>query len=401
MESLKLLQKKLPRSPGVYIFKNAAGEIIYIGKASILRTRVAAYFRKDVDTKTAQMVASARSLDHIPTETALEALFLEARLIRKHLPLYNIRQKDDKTNAYLVITDEQFPRVEITRPTALQNFKIKKSYGPFISKRELMSALKILRRIFPYHSDKSMLKPCFHFQIGLCPGPCAGAINRKDYQRNIKSLTLIFEGKKQSIERRLDREMKALSKTHQFEQAAAIRNTLYSLKHIRDINLAREEAVDWKVISDIPKRIEGYDISNISGRLAVGSMVVFTYGRRDAQEYRKFRIRMENTPNDTAMLQEVLRRRFHNDWDRPSVIFVDGGLGQLRAAMAELKRMRIHIPIVSAAKGPDRKGFRVFKSRENIEISRELLKEVSAEAHRFAISYHRKLRSKEFLKDVR
>jgi len=397
MEGLIEQQRKLPKTPGVYLFKNALGEIIYIGKATVLRTRVSSYFRRDVDKKTAQLVAAGVRLDYIQTETALEALFLEAKLIRQHLPLYNIRQKDDKTSAYLIVTDEQFPRLEITRPTALQNYRIKKSYGPFFSKRELLQALKVLRPVFPYHSDKSLLKPCFHFQIGLCPGPCAGAISQRDYLKNIRSLMLIFEGKKQRIERRLEREMKKLSKEHKFERAAAIRNTLYSLKHIRDITLAREETIDWKIIRDIPKRIEGYDISNISGRYAVGSMVVFSYGRKDAQEYRRFKIRMDNTPNDTAMLQEILRRRFRNDWDRPSVIFVDGGIGQLRAAQIALKEMRVHIPVISAAKGPDRKGFRVFKSREDLKVSRELLKSVSAEAHRFAISYHRKLRDRNFL----
>ncbi|MBD3300132.1 MAG: hypothetical protein GF347_02160 [Candidatus Moranbacteria bacterium] len=396
--SLKSQQKNLPRKPGVYFFKDALGKIIYIGKATILKTRVASYLRSDIDKKTFQLVQNASKIDHIITPSALEALFLEAELIKKHKPKYNIKQKDDKTNVYLIITDETFPRLEITRPTNLHKYKIKESFGPFQSKKELEQALKILRRIFPYHSDKNMKKPCFHHQIKLCPGPCANAISKTEYLKNINNLKAIFKGKKTRIIQQLTRRMKKLSQAKKFEKAAILRDTLYALKTHRDITLAKKTTKDFKVIQNIPKRLEAYDISNIAGKLAVGSMVVYTYGRADKIEYRKFKIKyQEEKPNDIAMLKEVLNRRFRNNWQRPSVIFIDGGIGQIRAAIEVLRSLNLKIPVISAAKGPDRKGFRIFKSHQNTNIDRNLLKEASAEAHRFAIAYHRHLRNKNFI----
>jgi excinuclease ABC subunit C len=399
MSLIQNQQKKLPKSPGVYIFKDKAKKIIYIGKATVLKTRVASYFRSDIDLKTSNLMKNAYSLNYKDTESALEALFLEAELIKKHKPFYNIKQKDDKTNVYLVITDEEFPRLELTRPTALHRFKIKKSYGPFQSKKELAQALKILRRIIPYHSSQNMKKPCFHYQIKLCPGPCAGVISKKDYLKNINKLSQIFEGKKVRVIKNLEKEMKKLSKIQEFEKAAILRDTLFALKNHRDINFSSKDPIKWKIVKNIPKRLEAYDISNISGKQAVGSMIVFHWGRADKTEYRKFKIRYtQETPNDTAMLKEVLERRFNNNWERPSVIFIDGGMAQIRAAIEVLRSLNLKIPVVSAAKGPSRKNFRLFKSHKNLAIDRDLLKQASVEAHRFAITYHRKLRNKEFLK---
>lgn len=401
MKPLKSQQLKLPRVPGVYIFKDKAGTVLYVGKATVLRTRVAAYFRPDVEPKIAQLVQRATRLDHLETDSTLSALFLEASLIKKYQPLYNSRQKDDKSGTYLVITDETFPRLEITRPTALQKYKVKKSYGPFASKKELGEALKILRRIFPYHSAPTFGKPCFHYQIGLCPGPCARAITKKDYMKNITSLMQIFAGKKIRIEKMLEREMLAMSKAQNFEAAARLRDTLAAIKNHRDITFAAADNIDWKVVTDIPRRLEAYDISNISGEHAVGSMVVFTYGRKDPAEYRKFRIKSINSPDDTGMLKEMLLRRFRNDWPRPALIFIDGGIGQLRAAREVISRLHLKIPVVSAAKGPNRSGFKIFKSRPDLAINRDLLKEASYEAHRFAINYHRRVRQKSLLHAVK
>ncbi|MBU2025903.1 MAG: UvrB/UvrC motif-containing protein [Patescibacteria group bacterium] len=404
--SLSLIsqQKKLPSCPGVYLFLDKAGRVIYIGKAAVLKTRVASYLRPNTDRKTSQLVERARKIKRLKTGTALEALFLEAKLIKKHQPQYNIKQKDDKTSAYLIITREKFPRLEITRPTALHRFKIKKSYGPFASKKEIEQALKILRRVFPYHSLGPFKKPCFHYQIGLCPGPCAGKITPKLYQKNIKNLCLIFQGKKSRVISRLKKQMRKLSREQNFEKAAAIRDTILSLKNLQDINPDQKQTVEWKIIKNIPQRLEAYDISNLGGKYATGSMVVFTYGRPDKAEYRKFKIRPENPesqkiqngPDDTGMLRHVLKRRFNNNWPRPSVIFIDGGLGQIRAAQETLHSLGLKIPIFSAAKGPGRKNFRVYKSHKNIQINRDLLKQASAEAHRFAIKYHQKLREKNF-----
>ena len=425
MKSLLEQQKKLPKTPGVYLFKGAGDEssgikngagkdaegkgaknkVLYVGKASVLRTRVASYLRDNVDAKTAQLVKRAVKIDYIQTDTALEALFLEAKLIQKFQPMYNIRQKDDKSNVYLVVTKEKFPRLEITRPTALHKFPIQKSFGPFRTKYELEQALKILRRIFPYHSDRRLDRPCFHYQLKLCPGPCAGAVDAKTYRKNIRNLTLIFEGKKTRILSRLKKEMQILSKAQEFEKAAAVRDTLAALGNLKDIQLKKQETIQWKMAGDLPPRLEAYDISTLGGDFSVGGMVVFTFGRKDPAEYRKFKIRRkelrsrvkragENGPDDTGMLREVLERRFNNDWPRPNVIFIDGGLTQIRAANEVLRTLGIKIPIVSAAKGPDRKGFKIFKTHKNLTVNRELLAEASAEAHRFAIRFHREVRGK-------
>jgi excinuclease ABC subunit C len=323
---------------------------------------------------------------------------LEAELIKKFQPHYNIKQKDDKTSTYLIITNEPFPRLLISRPTALHAFSIKKSYGPFYSKNELEQALKILRSIFPYHSDKSFKHPCFHYQIGLCPGPCAGKISRADYQKNIHRLILILEGKRDLVRKRLEKKMKALAKEEKFEQAITLRYTVFALKNLKDIFLSQKGAVSFKTVQGIPDRLEAYDISNLAGDFAVGSMVVFSYGKKDLAEYRRFKIRKKQTPDDPAMLREVLERRFHHSWPKPNLIFMDGGLIQLRAAQQVIKKDKLRIPVVSAAKGPSRKGFRIFKSQKNIPINKELLIEASAEAHRFAIAYHRQLRNKKWLK---
>ncbi|MBD3244509.1 MAG: hypothetical protein GF335_00770 [Candidatus Moranbacteria bacterium] len=396
-KTLQDQQKKLPKTPGVYFFLDKKKTIIYIGKASVLRTRTAAYFRDDLDLKTAQLMKNARDIKYVKSQTALEAMFLEARLIKKHQPQYNIKQKDDKSNTYLIITNEEIPRIEITRPTALHNFKIKESFGPFQSKKELEQALRILRKIFPYHSEKNFKKPCFHFQIGLCPGPCAGAISKKDYLKNIRNLSTIFKGGKKRIINRLEKRMRILSKNKNYEKAAVLRDTIAALNNHRDIQISQKDSINWKVVSDIPKRLEAYDISNISGKFATGSMVVFNFGRPDKTEYRKFKIKTLDKPNDTAMLKEVLKRRFNNAWERPSVIFIDGGLAQIRAASEVLRSLNLRIPLISVAKGAYRKGFRVFKSHKNLNVNAELLKEASQEAHRFAINYHRNLRDKNFL----
>jgi excinuclease ABC subunit C len=422
--------KKISSNPGVYVFKDKSGKILYIGKATNLKNRVSSYFRTDANLRMNSNLRTARPIEFvidqisrvetIETESVLEALILESNLIKKHQPKYNVDLKDDKSFSYAVITKENFPRVLILRKTELNGNKniTKYLFGPYISKKQLEMALKIIRKIFPYHSNKEQTeKGCLDFQIGLCSGPYAGAISKADYLRNIRNIRMILEGKKKNLVKKLEKEMKNCAKKHEFERAGEIRNRIFALNHIRDIALISKdiEREAWSMEHNL--RIEAYDISNISGQHAVGSMVVFKNGEPEKSQYRKFKIKTIQGANDVGMMREVLKRRFNNDWPastrgdssstrgwpRPGLILLDGGMGHLNMASNLLKSYKLNIPIVSVAKGPDRKNLDLRFKEENKLVrkiigNRNLIKQAMDEAHRFAISYHKKVRGKNFTK---
>jgi excinuclease ABC subunit C len=391
IENYKRIIKELPLSPGVYFYKDAKGKILYIGKASVLRTRVSSYFLSSQDNKTAQMLKRADTIAWEVTDSVLEALILEANLIKKYKPQYNLAQKDDKTFARIYITREDFPRVLVDRPTSLKKYKIKKEFGPYLSAKQARDALEVIRKIFPYHDHKSLERPCFHFQIGLCPGPCAKAVSQKDYLKNIKNITLFLEGKKKRIIKILEKEMAENARYKKFERAAEMRDKIFALKHLEDSAL-----IYRKEVLSLKGRIEAYDISNISGKFAVGSMVVFEDGVNKKEEYRRFKIKNVEGINDVAMLQEILERRLkHTEWKWPDLILLDGGKGQFNAIKKILKKNNSEVFLASVAKGPDRKGSELFKNSKKIIIPANLAKMITNEAHRFAIGYHRKLREKE------
>jgi len=392
--------------------KNAAGEIIYVGKAGNLRRRVASYFERPYDYRIQKMVSEIRKIDYQKTDTALEALILEAELIKKYQPPYNVLEKDDKSFLYVEITREKFPRVLLVRGKSLASGK---RFGPFVYGGSIREALRILRKIFPYSThtvsqisnlsakggsasggkSQKLGKPCFDYQIGLCPGICVGAISVEDYRKNIRNLTLIFEGKKKRILKNLEKDMKAASKKLEFEKAAELRGKVFALTHIQDIALIKEQELVTSN-KELVTRIEGYDISNISGTSAVGSMVVFKGDKPDKSEYRKFKIRTIHQPDDVGMLKEVLRRRFSRfpksgGWPLPDLILIDGGLGQVNAARQVLGKAGLKILVIGIAKGPTRKK-NEFVGAIPKGFSAATLIKVRDEAHRFAISYHRKLR---------
>ncbi len=385
----KNLYNRLPDTPGVYLMRDAKGEILYIGKAANLKRRVSSYFERPHDYRIQKMVNLIRKIDVKPTDTALEALILEAELIKKHQPRYNVLEKDDKSFLYVEITNEKFPRVLLVRGKSLVTGK---RFGPFIYGNSIREALKILRRIFPYsiHPTNSLfLRACFDFQLGLCPGTCVGTISTGDYRKNIQNLILIFEGKKKRVLKTLEKEMKEVSKNLEFEKAEVVRRQIFGLKHIQDVAFIR----DSEVVSGAgATRIEGYDISNISGTSAVGSMVVFSGDEPDKNEYRKFKIQTIHQSNDVGMLREVIRRRFGNPWPLPNLMLIDGGLGQVNAARQVLGEFGLKIPVVGIAKGPTRKKNEFVGSIPSGVLEKTLIR-VRDEAHRFAISYHRKLRT--------
>lgn len=369
--------------------RDSKDRILYIGKAANLKRRVSSYFERPHDFKTERLVAQITKVDYRKTDTAIEALLLESQLIKKYKPTFNVKEKDDKNFLSVFITKEEFPRVLLSRG--------KGDFGPFTSATSIRETLRIIRRIFSYSVHPPLMlgrfkRACLDYELGLCPGTCIGAISRKDYLRNIKNIKLFFAGKKQQIIKSLEKEMNQSSKKLEFERAEKLRRQLFSLQHIQDVSLITDE--DLKAISSKLKasfRIEGYDVSNISGTSATGSMVVSINGNPDKSQYRKFRIRTIKQSNDTGMLKEVLCRRFRNAWPLPNLIMVDGGLGQVNAGKEVISEFGLKIPVVGIAKGAKRKNNRIIGKLPK-GVDEKILVRLRNEAHRFAISYHKKLR---------
>lgn len=411
---IELIQqiKSAPKSSGVYFYRNKKNKIIYIGKAINLKNRLKSYFNKDIDNKTKQMLLVSDNVSWQVTSSNLEALVLEANLINKHKPRYNIRQKDDKTFVYFYLTKEDFPRFFIDRPTKIKNlpvprsfsevgkFKIKNCFGPFISAIEARIAYKLLRKIFTFRdcsANKFNLyykkqQPCIFYNIKLCSAPCVGKISKYDYNKIISSIKLFLGGKQKKLITQIKSDMKNLAKNQKFEQATILRNQLFALNHIQDIALVKKESPITSI--DSLNRIEAYDISGISGQYSVGSMVVFTNNKSDKSKYRKFKIKTVKGANDIAMIKEVLARRLkHNEWDLPDLIIIDGGQAHYNIAKAVLNKYNLNIPVIAVAKGPKRNKLDIYSDRK-MNIDNKILEQIRNEAHRFAIRYHRKIRDR-------
>ena len=467
VSAIKNKISKLVQTPGVYIFKNKNGDILYIGKATNLSSRVSSYFalspspspkgRGGIFSRPIKaMIHEVADIKTLEMDSVLEALILESNLIKKYQPKYNAMGKDDKSFSYFVITKERFPRVMILRETELfphpasghplpklgegVGVMVGKTFGPYASKKQMKIALKIIRKIFPFHSNKQQTeKGCLDFQIGSCPGPYAGAITSEDYKKNIRGIIMILEGKKKNLVKKMEKEMKGFSKTHEYEKAGELRNKIFALKHIQDVALISENQPLSQPLSlskerggaEKSFRIEAYDISNISGQYAVGSMVVFSGTEPDKSQYRKFKIKTIKGADDVGMMREVLLRRFKNDWSQPDLIFLDGGKGHLNMGEKLLLELGMKIPVVAVAKGPTRKisNFspyggspeerqflisnqiprlqkpgtggqamsKIPKEILNIIQNKNLVKRIMDEAHRFAIGYHKKLRRRNML----
>ncbi len=416
MNTQELKNKNLPDTPGVYFFLGAKKEILYIGKATSLKDRVRSYFDRNIlRTRGAlieKMVFQAISIDYIETQSVLEALILEASQIKKHQPEFNIKEKDNKSFNYVVVTDEDFPRVLIERGRNInfpetKSYKLKAVYGPFPHGGELRAAMKIIRRIFPYR-DKCIPKEelknpnkarlCFNAQIGLCPGVCNDGITKREYRKRIKHLELFFQGKKDELIRELEKEMKEASKEERFEEATKLRKTLYALDHIQDIALIKADTE--RTYGENVFRIEAYDIAHMSGKETVGVMVVVEDGELAKSQYRKFRIRGKGEKikiDDTNNLKEVLIRRLgHLEWTLPNLIVIDGGVGQINAAKEILNEKGFEIDVVAVVKDTRHKPKDLMGAKQFIDNHSRSILLANSEAHRFAITYHRKLRTKGF-----
>lgn len=395
-EKLTQQIKNLPHSPGVYLMKNKSGKIIYIGKAASLKNRVNSYFTKALDDKTAKLVSEIEKIDHRKTETVIEALILEANLISKYQPKYNIKLKDDKSFANIVITDEEYPKVLTARPTDKKKRKIKHIFGPYISKQEADKVIALLIKLFDTSGNKFATSDLYrrYYIKGYLSGE-VGDITKSDYAKIINNIKLFLQGKKKNIIKKLEKEMKEEAGKMNFEKASRMRDQIFALSHIRDFAFIKESDVLLKSKKEYPVRVEAYDISDISGKYSAGSMIVFSSGKPDGNEYRKFRIKTVDKIDDVAMLKEVLKRRFkHTEWRYPNLLVIDGGLGQKNAAKEALNEYSLNIPIAAIAKGPTRKGEKLFFSAPKGYIFPDInfIKKMRDEAHRFAISYHRRLR---------
>jgi len=410
MTKEQLTKKKLPDEPGVYFFLGSKREILYIGKATSLKNRVCSYFSKDIEQKRSklirQMVEEAKTVDITKTDSVLEALILESNLIRTHKPKYNSISKDDKSYNHLIITNEEFPRVLVVRGkdlvTRYTDEDIQYHFGPFTSGVLFREALKIVRRLFKFYDTKVPIGAersklargtiDFNKQIGLYPSE----ENKREYNRTIRYVRLFFEGKKMQIITELEKEMMRLAKEERFEEANVLKHKIFALQHIQDIALLKNDVRTYKDEKSV--RIEAYDVAHMGGKDMVGVMTVVEGGERKPYEYRKFKIQSVQGSNDTAALKEILSRRLnHLEWPLPQIIAVDGSTAQKNAAEHVLRKLELLIPVVAVVKDEHHKPIRVVASRKLLEMYQNDILLANAEAHRFAITYHKLKRNKRAL----
>ncbi len=407
MKISDLKKLKIPDKPGCYFFRDNKG-ILYIGKATSLRSRVRSYFGKDVigtrGSHIVDMVFKARTVTFQETDSVLEALILEANLIKKYKPYYNTKEKDDKSWNYVCITDEDLPKVIIERGKNIDfkklksdDLKLKAVFGPYTNGSALKEALKIIRPIFPFIDNSSIHKDKYEFyrQLGLTPD-MANKEFSKEYKKIIKNLELFFSGKKAQIISKLKKEMFTKAKVREFEKAGSIKKTIFALEHIRDVSLIKNENIEEGRVNKF--RIEAYDIAHMSGKNMVGVMTVVENGVSVKSEYKKFIVRTQKDANDTGALEEILSRRFrHTEWGVPNLIVVDGGTAQLNTARRVLKRYQFDVPIVSVVKDDSHKAREVLGDESMAKKYKRAIILANSEAHRFSITFHKLRRGKAFL----
>jgi len=401
----------LPGSPGVYIMKSADGTAIYVGKAVNLKKRVASYFRPNapLDERIRAMVRLAEDIDHIATNTEAEALIYENGLIKQLSPRYNVALKDGKSYPLLKLTmSEDFPRLIMTREKKNDGSVY---YGPYANAKLLRQALVFLKQIFPLRSCVKMKKKiCLDYHIKQCLGPCAGSIDKRRYSEIVTELKLFLEGRRRELLEAISSKMKEAAAREDFEAASGFKGRLEALSTIREDSVfykpsgGPEELGRILGMAKTPETIEAFDVSNIMGEAAVGSMICFYKGRPKKTEYRHFRIKTVSGVDDYAMMREIVGRRYSRitkeGKDLPDLILIDGGRGHLGAACGELEDLGISkVPVIGIAKEFEK--LYVKNKRDPILLPKEskalhLLQRIRDEAHRFAISYHKILMSKRY-----
>lgn len=413
MNDNKLKDKlaKVPDTPGVYLFKDAQGKIIYIGKAKSLKKRVASYFNRPLDTKTQVMVAKIADIEYRPALSESQAQITEAALIREYQPQYNIDLKDDKSFPLIRITDEEFPVVSICRRRKRNKKNNVVYFGPYTNVKLLRQALKVVRKIFGFRSCRNMPEEaCLYYRIKLCPAPCVKKISAKEYREIINQIQMFLEGKQKELINKLSSKMQEAAAKGRFEEAAQARDQLNALGSIggrRYAGSASEELEDLKELlklDRLPLKIEAFDISNIFGKEACGSMVSFYKGIPDKNNYRRFRIKTVKGIDDYQMLTEIVSRRYSRTIEEktalPDLVLIDGGKAHLLTAEKAIKNLGIDLPLVSIAK--EKENLYTQGRKGSIKLSSDtpalnLIRRIRDEAHRFAVSYHRLLRKNKTL----
>ena len=428
----------MPNKSGVYFFYRGK-DILYIGKATSLRDRVKSYFGKElINTRgpaILDMVTQATSIKWQETDSVLEAIILEANLIKKYQPKYNTKEKDNKSFNYVCITDDKIPKVLIIRgrnlshrikeklfsgprtredegPDHSKSFSFDSVFGPFPNGSQLKEAMKIIRRIFPYVDKDSIKKnnKIFYEQLELTPE------NILEYKNNIKNLKLFFEGKKKSVINNFKKDMFSCAKKKEFEKADIIKKRIFALNHINDVALIKEDISQIEHFArssdeggrgarpsqnalSATFRIEAYDIAHMAGSNMVGVMTVIENGELVKSEYKKFIIRTQTASNDTGALEEMLSRRFrHTEWGLPNLVVMDGGTAQVNITKTVLSRYQFKIPVVSVVKDDKHKAKAIMGDEEIIKKYKKEILLINSESHRFAITFHKKRRNKNFLK---
>jgi excinuclease ABC subunit C len=417
-----------PTTSGVYLMKDGGGNVIYVGKAKNLRGRASSYFNKDAanDPRIRDWIGSVRDIDYIETADPVAAVFTEARMIKDLRPKHNKSLKDDKTFPYLQIrTREEFPRVEITRKPRRKGVRL---YGPFTATKHLRVALDLLQRLFQFRTCALDIKstedrwkwfrPCLLHSIRRCTAPCNNRVSRDDYRRQIKKLIFILEGKKDKLLRRMEREMLAASEALNFEKARRVRDEIAALNKL---DMRGDAATDVQPevfpidpkkgliglkkvlgLEKAPRTIEGMDIAHLGGQDTVASLVSFLDGLPFKPGYRRFKIKSVEGVDDFASMREVVSRRFRRLRDEdeifPDVLLIDGGKGQLNAALEAFSAIGVAPPCLISLAKQEEEIFRPGEA-ESIKLSRHsaalrLLQYVRDEAHRFAQHYHHMLRRK-------
>jgi len=423
--------RSFPHTPGVYLMKDAAGRVIYVGKAKDLRSRAGSYFLKGAaeERRTANWIGEICDIDYLEAESEVDALLLEARLIKDIQPKYNQELKDDKSFPYLMITTgEDFPRVEFTREPPSKGVKL---FGPFAGAAALRGAIQVLQRVFKFrtcsldideHDERwQWFRPCLLASIDQCTAPCNLRISKEDYRRDIKRLQMFLEGKRVSLLKQMKRDMEAAAKDLRYEEAARLRDEIRMLERL-DERGELETHVQPEVFFIDPKKgltglrkvlklpaaprsIEGVDIAHLGGGETVASLVKFIDGLPFKPGYRRYKIRDVRGVDDFDSIREVVARRFKRLADDqeafPDILLIDGGKGQLSAAMSAFAELEIEPPTVLSLAKREEEVFLPGQS-EPLRLSRHafalrLLQYVRDEAHRFAQHYHHILRRKSTL----
>lgn len=414
----KLKQKlsKLPVSPGVYFHLNSDGEVIYVGKAAVLKNRVRQYFQNSKkDPKTEALVSEIADTEWITVDTEMDALFLESEKIKQYMPKWNILLRDNKTVTYIKITvKDEVPYITFTRIPMDDGAEY---IGPFYGKVALEKALRSLRRIFPYYTKPYTGRKTLDTDLGLTPGIEIGKCTPAEYKKNLRKLIRLMWGDRRGLIHDLEKTMEKASREGNYELAAEARDQLFGLNELKKkIVFSDKEFLDIssdQALADLqkllglsqpPRRIEGYDISHQSGTNAVGSMVVFVNGASARDKYRKFKLRGKGSDDLKSMMEVISRRLKHQEWEYPDLIILDGGITQVNAVLPLLEPLGI--PVIGRDKSGDHSksaevkivfNNKLIKLDKTSHIAR-LIARIDEEAHRFAITYHTLLKRKSMLK---